>query len=495
MEGLLTKLLDRLETVTQRLEKVEKHIASGNVGGGSAGAGSAPAASAGAGGASSPFVEAFERLVADHVVGFVEASKKLGDELPQLAGLVEQALDEHKKLLTIASQSKKPSDSDFQKLVAGQVGAAGKIGELKDKARKTKFPNNLAAVSEGIGALNWVAVTPTPAPFIGDMIGGSEFYSNRILKDFKGKDENQVAFVTGFNGFLKELQKYVKQFHTTGLSWNNAKGGNALEVAASLGGSSPSGGAAPPPPAGGPPPPGPPPPGPPPPAATTKAGDVDPSAAVSAVFSQINSGNVTSGLRKVTKDMKSKNQPGYSGAVTVAAPKKAAAPAAKAVAKKGPAKTELQGNKWMVENHDGGEHVIDATDFKQTVYIYKTDNAVIRINNKINAVTLDSCKKTSVVFDNAIASLEIVNCNSVRVQITIKVPSITVDKTSGCILYLSKDGLDTEIYTSKSDEMNVVIPNPTEGEDPIETPIPEQFLTKVKDRKTLVTETVKHTGV
>jgi len=74
------------------------------------------------------------------------------------AGLVEKALEEHKKILIVASQSKKPSDSDFQKIVAGQVAAAGKVGELKDKARKTKFPNHLATIAEGLGALNWVAV-------------------------------------------------------------------------------------------------------------------------------------------------------------------------------------------------------------------------------------------------------------------------------------------------------------------------------------------------
>mgnify|MGYP002480781586 CR=1 FL=1 len=81
-----------------------------------------------------------------------------------------------------------------------------------------------------------------------------------------------------------------------------------------------------------------------------------------------------------------------------------------------------------------------------------------------------------------------------KIQIKGKVPSITIDKTSGCTLYLSKEGLDSEIYTSKSDEMNVVIPSETEDGDPSEFPIPEQFVTRIKDRQ-LVTETVKHTGV
>jgi len=38
--------------------------------------------------------------------------------------------------------------------------------------------------------------------------------------EFKGKEETHVTFAKGFKTFLVELQKYVKNFHTTGLAWN-----------------------------------------------------------------------------------------------------------------------------------------------------------------------------------------------------------------------------------------------------------------------------------
>jgi adenylyl cyclase-associated protein len=69
------------------------------------------------------------------------------------------------------------------------------------------------------------------------------------------------------------------------------------------------------------------------------------------------------------------------------------------------------------------------------------------------------------VFENAIASVETVNSHSVQVQVLGKVPSFAVDKCSGFNLYLSKDCLDAEIITSKSDAMNVVLPPNKEGED------------------------------
>jgi adenylyl cyclase-associated protein len=51
-----------------------------------------------------------------------------------------------------------------------------------------------------------------------------------------------------------------------------------------------------------------------------------------------------------------------------------------------------------------------------------------------------------------------VNCNSVEAQVLGRVPSIAIDKTSGCQVFLSKDSLETEIVTSKSSEMNVSFP-------------------------------------
>jgi adenylyl cyclase-associated protein len=400
-----------------------------------------------------------------------------------------KALAEHRKLLVVASKSKKPSDADFQKLVAGMVGAAGAIGQLKDQSRTSKVFNHLSAVADGIGALNWVAITPTPAPFIGDMIGGAEFYTNRILKDFKGKDETQVAWAQGWSTFLRELQKYVKANHTTGLSWK-ANGGDALAAWNASGSAAPAAAAAP---AGAPAPP------PPPPASLPEPSSnkgPDPAAAAAGVFAALNSGNVTGGLRKVTDDMKVYKNPALKAQgpvvekAAVAAPKPAAA---KAAPKKGPAKTALEGNKWLVENHDGGEHTIDITDFKQTIYVYKCDKVFLKINGKFNAITIDGCKTIVVSFTDAIATCEVVNTSGFKVQFN-KVPAVTIDKCSNGQLYLSKESFDTDIITSKSDAINVVLPAKSEAEDPVEMNIPEQFLTKVKNY-TLHTESVKHTGV
>jgi hypothetical protein len=56
------------------------------------------------------------------------------------------------------------------------------------------------------------------------------------------------------------------------------------------------------------------------------------------------------------------------------------------------------------------------TDKNQTVYIYSCGNAVIDVRGKGKAVTLDACKKTQVLVDELVSSLELVNCQGVSVS-------------------------------------------------------------------------------
>ena len=44
-------------------------------------------------------------------------------------------------------------------------------------------------------------------------------------------------------------------------------------------------------------------------------------------------------------------------------------------------------------------------------------------------------------------------------QVLGKVPTINIDKTDGCMMYLSKNSLNTEMVSAKSSEMNVLIPD------------------------------------
>jgi len=43
----------------------------------------------------------------------------------------------------------------------------------------------------------------------------------------------------------------------------------------------------------------------------------------------------------------------------------------------------------------------------------------------------------------------------------VKVPTVSIDKTDGCMVYLSKDSLSTQLVTAKSSEMNILVPDDT----------------------------------
>jgi len=102
------------------------------------------------------------------------------------------------------------------------------------------------------------------------------------------------------------------------------------------------------------------------------------------------------------------------------------------------------------------------------------------VEGKVNNIVVDGCKKCAVVFTDAVSSCEFINCQSVQMQVLGKVPTISIDKTGGCRMFLSKDSVDVEIITAKSSEMNVMIPN---GEDFVEQPIAEQFKTVINGIK------------
>merc|ERR1712176_869829 len=52
------------------------------------------------------------------------------------------------------------------------------------------------------------------------MSDASMFYTNRVLKEYRETSPEHVAWTKLLLGALRELQAYIKQHHTTGLTWN-----------------------------------------------------------------------------------------------------------------------------------------------------------------------------------------------------------------------------------------------------------------------------------
>uniref|UniRef100_A0A8C2K5M6 Adenylyl cyclase-associated protein n=1 Tax=Cyprinus carpio TaxID=7962 RepID=A0A8C2K5M6_CYPCA len=359
------------------------------------------------------------------------------------------------------------------------------VQSFREKNRGSSLFNHLSAVSESIPALGWVAVCQKPGPYVKEMNDAAMFYTNRVLKDYKDTDPRHVEWVRSYLSIWTELQTYIKEHHTTGLIWNKTG-----PVATPSMFRAPSVGPCPPPP--------PPPPGPPPMFMDDSPKPDDTSAQHSALFAQLNQGEaITKGLKHVSDEQKTHKNPNLrsqEGRTHQGSPAKSQNPSSSACApaKKHSPVLELEGKKWRVEHQEKSHDlVIEETELRQVVYVFSCSNSTLQIKGKVNSIIVDNCKKLGLVFDSVVGIVEIINSRDIQLQVMGKVPTISINKTEGCHVYLSKDSLDCEIVSAKSSEMNVLVP---EGEDDYrEFPIPEQFKT-LWDGSSLVTEPTKIAG-
>ncbi|XP_034456028.1 adenylyl cyclase-associated protein 1 [Hippoglossus hippoglossus] len=441
-------------------------------------------------GAVSVYVDAFDEIIKGSVAQYFSLSQKIGGDVLKHAEMIKQAFTSQKQLLVSASSTQKPSDTVLTTLLQPVSKAIQQVQGFREQNRTSPLFNHLSAVSESAPALGWIAMAPKPGPYVKEMQDAAMFYTNRVLKDFKEKDKTHVEWVKVYLSIWTELQNYIKKHHTTGLTWSRT-------------GPVASAGAAPPrAPAGGCPPP--PPPGPPPPpmdlsGSSGGGGNSGPDDR-NALFNSICKGaDITSGLKHVGDDQKTHKNPTLRGQAPVrtgpkpvsSSPRPAPAPVP-APSRTLPPVLELEGKKWKVENHEGVQDlVISDTELKQVVYAYKCNKSTLQVKGKINSITLDNCKKLGLVFDHVVGIVEIINCRDVKVQVMGKVPTISINKTDGCHIYLSQDSLMCEIISAKSSEMNILVPN-KDGEF-TEIPVPEQFKT-VWDGKKLVTTATEIAG-
>ncbi|XP_071546629.1 adenylyl cyclase-associated protein 1 isoform X2 [Panulirus ornatus] len=431
-----------------------------------------------------PFVLAYDDLLSGPFKTFFDCSMKIGGDVENIAKLVQSAFINQRAFLVMATKSQRPLDTELPEVLEPTGKKIQEVISYRESNRQSQYFNHLSAVSESITALSWVAVTPAPAPYVKEMGDSAVFYTNKVLKEYREKDKLHVEWVQNWNNVFKELQEYVKKYHTTGLSWNS-RGGNAM---ANLKAAPANCGVPPPPPSGNIPPP--------PPMMKLEpkpTGASDDGRA--ALFESINKGTaITSGLKKVdrsaprrhsqqtgvTDDMKTHKNPslreGPKPFVKQSSPLSRVSPA-----RDGPTgrpRVVLEGKKWFVEyQNDKPDIIIKEAKMDQSVYIFRCQNTIVQIKGKLNSVILDSCKKSSVVFDNLVSSAEVVNCQSCQVQVMGVMPILSIEKTDGCQVYLSKSSLNTEIVTAKSSEMNILIPK-DDGEF-VECPIPEQFKTVI----------------
>uniref|UniRef100_A0A803LP53 Adenylyl cyclase-associated protein n=1 Tax=Chenopodium quinoa TaxID=63459 RepID=A0A803LP53_CHEQI len=396
-----------------------------------------------------PSIVALDDLIANYVGRVYDAAQKIGGKVLESTEILRDAFSALRELLVKVKQTQKPDMAGLGEILKPLNEVIMKANALTE-GRRSDFFNHLKSISDSLAALAWVAYTgkdcgmSMPIAHVEESWQMAEFYSNKVLIEYKNKDPNHVEWAKALKElYLPGLRDYVKSFYPLGPVWSTS----------------------------------------------SKA-----TVGMSAVFQEISSGGaVTSGLRKVTDDMKAKNRADRSGVVPVVDKE----PRAKssAFSKTGPPKLELQmGRKWAVENQIGKKDmVISECDSKQSVYVFGCKDSVLQIQGKVNNITADKCTKMGILFKDVVAACEIVNCNGVEVQCQGSAPTISVDNTSGCQIYLSKDSLNASITTAKSSEINVMVPASDADGDWEEHSLPQQYIHTFKDGH-FVTSPVSHSG-
>jgi adenylyl cyclase-associated protein len=334
--------------------------------------------------------------------------------------------------------------------------------------QRGEFERHTKALAEGVSAINWLCVKPAPKDIVETALDGFQFLANKIRVEFKATNPDHVAFCDTGKAVFNGLVEYVKAHHKVGLKWN-PMGGAAKDFVA---GASPAPAAA----AAA--------------APVTAAVAAAPAAAAAKppggpsnvdLFASLNKGlSVTGGLKKVTKDMKSSSLPPAAPVVA-----KAPAPKVNNNKPKGTAKCELAvGGKWQVDFQDGVCDV-EITASKQMVYIYGCVGATINVKGKCKTITVDSCKKTNVHFDDVMASCEVVNSQRCHLRIANSCPALALDKVDGCTVFCSEAAKSNiEISCAKISEINMQWMD--KDDELVEKPIPEQYVHRIKDEKITV---------
>ncbi|QLG74192.1 hypothetical protein HG535_0G00760 [Zygotorulaspora mrakii] len=505
----LVKLLKRLEDATARLEDVtiyqEGYIESKMAGTTLSHEGSSNdvmslnepkvASSSPSNSASSSKLEAmyekepqsiveFERLIKTNVEPLVEQSEKISPVVSKVVRLFKDAYTYQLEFLKVAIQSKKPdfSSKEFSDALAPINESLLGINDLKDNNRQSEFFPFLNAVAEGAPLFSWIA-DPTPVSLIASFKDAAQFWTNRILKQFKDVNPDAVEWVKGFLSVFDETIVYVKQYHTTGVSWKE-EGLEFAEAASKAKTkdqesptSAPAISAASNANAGGPPPPPPPPP-----AAVFEVKDdaknsATKSEGLDAVFAELNQGeNITKGLKKIDKSQQTHKNPELRASSVVsqkAPPPKPLKPST--LKTKKPPRKEMLGSKWFVENYENQtEPIIIEAQKDESIFIGNCSNTLVQIKGKANAVSMNESTSTSIVLDSSISGIEVIKCVKFGIQVENSLPQVTLDKCDGGNIYLSKESIDAELYTSCSTAINVNYPVGEDG-DFIEFPVPEQL--------------------
>lgn len=109
-------------------------------------------------------------------------------------------------------------------------------------------------------------------------------------------------------------------------------------------------------------------------------------------------------------------------------------------------------------------------------------------------MTVENSNRLSLVVDTLVSTVDVVKAPNFALQVMGTIPTAMLDQVDGATIYLSKESISTQVFTSKSDGININIIS-DDDEDYKEVPLPSQICSYYDEKKGgLVSEIVAHAG-
>jgi adenylyl cyclase-associated protein len=422
----LQEVVARLEAVAAKLEKCGV-------------AGPAPAA-ADEESEDYPEVIGYDEAFKEPLAKMEAAAKAIGQEVVDMSKFVTDMFAAIRRIVLVGCRCSKP-DNNAQFAVLTKL-SSDSIAALDKMYPKVKNINILKAVNECMTLLTWPTIGASAEQYAIEMTGSVQCYTNKIVREFKGKDENQVQWTQGLVKACQAIPNFINDFEKGGIKFN-PRGPKATPEMFQLG-------------AG---------------AAAKK--------------------------EEPKKEEPKKEEP-------KPAPKPAAGKAAllggklaglgPKVAPKTPGVKRMGDLQVQIEYFTEGAPNLEEQNLKNEdiLNIFACKNTEITIPTKVKAVSILNTERCIISPKDIIGTLELNGVKKTKIYLEGKVNTITCDKCDGLEIYLNKESANLQLIASLSTGINLEYPDPNDEGGYIEHAVPEQIKVQFNDERKLQHEVYVH---
>jgi hypothetical protein len=180
-------------------------------------------------------LKGYDKFLHSSVFKFADSCDEL-EGMKNLGKLVLDTFEGIRYVIVLSTRAKAPDGDLTETLMPYLSTTQDAVKAIQGLRLDRKFDNHLKAVVEMLHCVSWVycqSPKAMPSGFVKECIGSSDFWSNRVRKEYKGKDEKQILWCDNLKTVLQDLATYITEYHKTGLCFN-PKGVSVAEAAVRL---------------------------------------------------------------------------------------------------------------------------------------------------------------------------------------------------------------------------------------------------------------------